>query len=121
VLDVAGAVAAALDAVELDDAALDDDELDPHALITAAIMATAKTPAPMRARSDLNMGHPLLSRPALVPIRVESTPGSVESKAVRPACSKSSQMKDFAIRIVGFAIWIAPDRPLTPRQQDGHR
>jgi hypothetical protein len=117
VLDVAGAVAAALDADALDV----DDELDPQALIAAAIMATAATPAAIRARSDLNMGPSLLSRPALVPIRVESTPGSGESKAVRSACSKSSQVKDFAIRIVGFAIWIAADRPLTPRQQDGYR
>jgi hypothetical protein len=34
----------------LADDALDDDELDPHPPITAAIMATATTPAPMRAR-----------------------------------------------------------------------
>ena len=94
-LDVAGAVAAALDAVELDDAALVDDELDPHALITAAIMATAKTPAPMRARSDLNMA--LISSPdRFVPIRVESSPGSGESKAIRSPCSKSPAMKDYA-------------------------
>jgi hypothetical protein len=50
-------------AAALDVAALDDDELDPHPPITAAIMATATTPAPMRARSDLNIGPPLLSRP----------------------------------------------------------
>jgi hypothetical protein len=72
-----GAVAAADDA--LDDA-LDDDELDPHPPITAAIMATATTPAPMRERSDLNMGPLLLSRPAIEPIRMESSPGSAKAK-----------------------------------------
>lgn len=49
----------------LDDAALDDDELDPQPAVTAAIMATATAPAPMRARLDLNIGlTPPLDLPA---------------------------------------------------------
>jgi hypothetical protein len=64
----------------LDDAALDDDdELDPHPAITAAVIATASTPALMRARSNLNMGPTLLSRPAREPLRVESAPCSGEA------------------------------------------
>jgi hypothetical protein len=51
--DVAAAGAAAV---------LDDDELDPQPAITAAIMATATTPAPRRARSDLIIGPLLLSK-----------------------------------------------------------
>ena len=51
------AAAALLVADELDD--------EPHPAITAAIMATATTPAPMRERSDLNMGPtPPLDLPA---------------------------------------------------------
>jgi hypothetical protein len=54
--DVAAAGAAAV---------LDDDELDPQPPITAAIMATATTPAPVRARLDQNMGlTPPLETPA---------------------------------------------------------
>jgi hypothetical protein len=39
----------------------DDDDDDPHPAITAAITATASTPAPRRARFDLNIGPLLLS------------------------------------------------------------
>jgi hypothetical protein len=44
----------------------DDDDADPHPPITAAIMATATAPAPMRVRLDLNMGAtpPLDNMPA---------------------------------------------------------
>jgi hypothetical protein len=118
VLDDAAAVDAEVDAAALDD----DDELDPHPAITATTMATATAPAPTRERSDLNMGPP---PPLETPPACRSAFAIIarlgESKAVRPACSKCSRMKDFAIRIVGFAIWIADDRRLTPRQQDGWR
>ena len=89
-------------------AELEDDELPPHPPITAAIMATANKPAPKRARPDLNMVPLLLSRLARVPVRLHRLG---KSKAGRSACSKSPRMKDFAIRIVGFAIWLGPIDP----------
>jgi hypothetical protein len=46
------AAAGVLDAAALDD----EDELDPHPAIAAAVRAAANTRAPMRARSDLNIG-----------------------------------------------------------------
>jgi hypothetical protein len=66
VLDVLDEAAAAGAAAALDD----DDELPPHPPIAAAIMATANTPAPKRARSDLNMVPLLLSTLARVPVRI---------------------------------------------------
>jgi hypothetical protein len=55
-----------VDAAALDAAVLDDDELDPHPAITATTITTDIAPAPMRARSDLNMGPtpPLETPPA---------------------------------------------------------
>jgi hypothetical protein len=83
-------------AVLADDALVVDDELDPHPTITAAIMATATTPAPMRARSDLNMGPLLLlSRPARLPIRVDLRPAweanRFDQLAASPSRWKTSQ------------------------------
>jgi hypothetical protein len=86
VLDDADVAAGALD-----DDALDDDELDPHPAITAAIMATATTPALMRARLDLIIGPtPPLDLPAgrsaltLRPARRKQS-GSVSLQQAPPA------------------------------------
>jgi hypothetical protein len=92
-----------------DDALDDDDDDDPHPAITVAIMATANTPAPMRARLYLNIGPtPPLDLPACR--SALTLRPAARSKPVRPACSKSPPLKHYAIRIVVFAIWIADDQ-----------
>ena len=78
VLDDDAAAAGVLD----DDAALDDDDEDPHPPIAAAIMATTTAPAPMRARSDLNMSPTPPLETARVPVRVEPFARLGEAKRV---------------------------------------
>jgi hypothetical protein len=78
VLDDDAAAAGVLD----DDAALDDDDEDPHPPIAAAIMATTTAPAPMRARSDLNIGPTPPLETARVPVRVEPFARLGEAKRV---------------------------------------